>query len=281
MFANIRSSNIGRVHFGAVQGATSFASSFPHIFGIDEPRTNKIPCLIPCAIDQDPYFRVTRDVAPRLHFAKPSLIHSRFLDALQGPGSKMSASIDTSAIFLKDTPAQIKNKINKYAFSGGQFSEAEQREKGGNTEVDVSYQWLTFFLEDDAELASIKEAYETGKMLTGELKAICAKEISKFVLEFQERRGKVDESVVDEFMAVRPLEWRGNPDGPDPSKAAETAAASAAAKLAPVALNPDGTPKLTKNQEKKLLKEKANAEKKAALAAEKAAKRAAAEANAA
>lgn len=64
---------------------------------------------IPCAIDQDPYFRMTRDVAARLHIAKPSLIHARFLDALQGPGSKMSASIDASAIFMKDTPNQIKN----------------------------------------------------------------------------------------------------------------------------------------------------------------------------
>lgn len=63
---------------------------------------------IPCAIDQDPYFRMTRDVAQRLHIAKPSLIHARFLDALQGPGSKMSASVDSSAIFMKDTPNQIK-----------------------------------------------------------------------------------------------------------------------------------------------------------------------------
>ena len=40
-------------------------------------------CLIPCAIDQDPYFRMTRDVAPRLKFHKPSLIMSRFFPALQ------------------------------------------------------------------------------------------------------------------------------------------------------------------------------------------------------
>lgn len=145
----IGSSNIGKIHFGSIQGATSFASSFPHIFGTDEKRTHKIPCLIPCAIDQDPYFRVTRDVAARLKFAKPSLIHARFLDALQGPGSKMSASIESSAIFLKDTPNQIKNKINKYAFSGGQETVEEHRRLGGNPDVDVAYQWLHFFLEDD------------------------------------------------------------------------------------------------------------------------------------
>ena len=42
-----------------------------------------IRCLIPCAIDQDPYFRMTRDVAPRLKMHKPSLIMSRFFPALQ------------------------------------------------------------------------------------------------------------------------------------------------------------------------------------------------------
>lgn len=43
----------------------------------------------------------------------------------------MSASVETSAIFMNDTTNQIKNKINKYAFSGGQVTEAEQRELGG------------------------------------------------------------------------------------------------------------------------------------------------------
>jgi len=40
-------------------------------------------CLVPCAIDQDPYFRLARDVAPRLSRKKPALIHSKFIPALQ------------------------------------------------------------------------------------------------------------------------------------------------------------------------------------------------------
>lgn len=40
-------------------------------------------CLIPCAIDQDAYFRMTRDVAPRLGYKKPSLIHSKFFPGLE------------------------------------------------------------------------------------------------------------------------------------------------------------------------------------------------------
>ena len=74
-------------------------------------------CLIPCAIDQDPYFRMTRDVAPRLGHHKPALIHSTFFPSLQGAKSKMSGSDFNSAIFMTDTPKEIKNKVNINCFN--------------------------------------------------------------------------------------------------------------------------------------------------------------------
>ena len=60
---------------------------------------------------QDPYFRMTRDVAPRLGAHKPALIHSTFIPSLQGARSKMSGSVASSSIFLTDTPKQIKTKV--------------------------------------------------------------------------------------------------------------------------------------------------------------------------
>ena len=48
--------------------------------------------------------------------------------------------------------------MTKYAYSGGQDTVEEHRAKGGDTSVDVSYQYLTFFMEDDDRLAEIKEA---------------------------------------------------------------------------------------------------------------------------
>ena len=66
---------------------------------------------------QDPYFRITRDVAPSLGFKKPALIESIFFPALQGDEGKMSASVANSAIFVSDTAKQIKDKINKCAAS--------------------------------------------------------------------------------------------------------------------------------------------------------------------
>lgn len=58
---------------------------------------------------------------------------------------------------MSDTAAQIKNKVNRHGFSGGQETEEEHRLYGGDTEVDVSYQYLTFFLEDDEELETLGE----------------------------------------------------------------------------------------------------------------------------
>ena len=69
----------------------------------------------------------------------------------------MSASDVNSSIYMSDTPNQIKNKINRHGFSGGRETEEEHRQLGGNPDVDVSYQYLSFFLENDEELAQIGE----------------------------------------------------------------------------------------------------------------------------
>ena len=55
---------------------------------------------------------MTRDVAPRLGYPKPALIHSSFIPALQGAKTKMSASDSNSAVFLTDTAKQIKTKVS-------------------------------------------------------------------------------------------------------------------------------------------------------------------------
>lgn len=69
----------------------------------------------------------------------------------------MSASDPKSGIFMSDTPNQIKNKINKYGFSGGKETEEEHRRLGGDPDVDVAYQYLSFFLDDDEELAKLQK----------------------------------------------------------------------------------------------------------------------------
>ncbi len=195
------SSNIGKVMFPSVQAVPSFSSSFPAIFG----ERKDVACLIPCAIDQDPYFRMTRDVAPTLKFKKPALLHSTFIPSLQGAKTKMSASDANSSIYLTDTPKQIKNKVNKYAFSGGGATVEEHREKGGDCDVDISFQYLTFFLEDDEKLEKIRKDYTSGELLTGFLKKEMIEVITPIITDIQERRKNVTDELVEKFMTPRPL----------------------------------------------------------------------------
>jgi len=199
--------HIGKIAFPAVQAAPAFPDCFPHLFG-DAAACGggRVRCLIPCAIDQDPYFRMTRDVAPRIGHAKPALVESRFFPALQGESGKMSASDPTSAIFVSDTRAQIRDKISKHAFSGGGRTLEEHRARGADLAADVPFRYLQFFLEDDARLAEIAREYGAGRMLTGEVKAELSELLGDLVGRHRRARGDVTEGVVDAFMAVRPME---------------------------------------------------------------------------
>ncbi|QPC68690.1 hypothetical protein HYE67_010921 [Fusarium culmorum] len=213
------SSNIGKIFFPSVQCVAAFATSYPEIWS-DEPATTrtkalgKIQCLIPMGIDQDPYFRLVRDNAHRMKnpSPKPALIHSKFLTALQGAGSKMSSSNPNSAIFMTDTAKQIKNKINKFAFSGGRETLEEHREKGGNPDVDVAYIYLTYFEDDDEKLQKVYDDYKSGSLLTGELKKMAIESLQPVVQSFQERRAAVTDEVLESFMKPRKLQWGGNPN---------------------------------------------------------------------
>jgi len=99
-------------------------------------------------------------------------------------------------------------------------------------------------------------------MLTGDLKAICIKELQTYVAAFQERRAKVTDETVQQFMAIRPLEWRGNRAAPIVVPQVQDAAAEGGEQ--------QGDGKLTKNQLKKLEKQKQIEAKKAQQAKEKA-----------
>ncbi|KAH7685165.1 Tryptophan--tRNA ligase protein [Dioscorea alata] len=206
IFGFTREDHIGKISFPPVQAVPSFPSSFPHLFADKNNKVNdKLRCLIPCAIDQDPYFRMTRDVAPRIGYQKPSLIESTFFPALQGENGKMSASDPNSAIYVTDSPKDIKNKVNRYAFSGGQDSIEKHRKLGANLEVDIPVKYLSFFLDDDAELEHIKEEYGSGRMLTGQVKARLIEVLSELVERHRRGRALVTDEMVDAFMAVRPL----------------------------------------------------------------------------
>ena len=200
---------VGRVSFPALQIAPSFSSAFPHLFG-----DKVVPCLIPYAIDQDPYFRLCRDIAPRLKLPKPASLCSIFFPSLLGHHTKMSSSTNITssgtsapptAVFMTDSAREIATKINKYAFSGGRDTIELHRQLGANLEVDIAYNYLRFFLEDDDELEQIRIKYGKGEMLTGEVKARCIEVLQGFIKGFQEKRAQVTDDILEHFLSIRPV----------------------------------------------------------------------------
>lgn len=191
---------IGKISFPPTQAAPAISGTFPFIF-----KDAKVNCLIPCAIDQDPYFRMTRDIAPKIGYPKPALLHSIFFPALQGSKTKMSASNNNTAIFLTDTAKQIKNKVNKHAFSGGQATVEEHRQLGGNCNIDIAYQWLRFFLDDDEKLEQLRKDYTSGEILTGELKKELINVLQPLIAAHQEARSKLTDEIVKQYMIPRDL----------------------------------------------------------------------------
>ena len=177
--------NLGAIFYTSMQAVPAF---LPSIL-----KNKKIPCLIPHAIDQDPHFRVARDVMPKINQYKPASIHCRFLPGLS-EGGKMSGS-EGHTIFTVDDEKTVSSKIRKYAFSGGRSTLEEHRKKGGNPDIDISYKYLTFFEEDDKKLESVYNDYKSGKLLSGELKEILIEKLNKFLKEHQKNREKAKKQV--------------------------------------------------------------------------------------
>jgi tryptophanyl-tRNA synthetase len=175
VFGFTGSTNIGLIFYPALQVVPTFFE--------------KRRCLIPAAIDQDPYWRIQRDLAESLGYYKTAAIHSKFMPPLTGLEGKMSTSRPETAIFLHDDPKTVRYKIMRYAFSGGQPTVELHRKLGGNPDIDVSFQWLKIYFEpDDAKLRKIEEDYRSGRMLTGELKEYLIERINEFLEEHRARR---------------------------------------------------------------------------------------------
>ncbi len=174
------SSNVGQIFYTSMQAVPAF---LPSVL-----KGKNIPCLIPHAVDQDPHFRLTRDILPKLGHYKPASIQCTFLPPLTGTAGKMSSS-EGQAIYTTDSPKEVEHKIKKYAFSGGRDTLEEHRRHGGNPDIDVSFQYLKYMFEpDDAKLHKIYQSYKSGAMNSGELKQIAIDKINAFLKEHQKQR---------------------------------------------------------------------------------------------
>jgi tryptophanyl-tRNA synthetase len=102
----------------------------------------------------------------------------------------------------------IERKIMNHAFSGGQETKKLQEELGADLEVDVSYQWLRFFMEDDEELERIGKDYGSGSgefWSTNKVKRRLIEVLQELVASHQERRAKISDEEVRKWMTQRSI----------------------------------------------------------------------------
>ncbi|MDG6999790.1 MAG: tryptophan--tRNA ligase [Nitrososphaerota archaeon] len=191
VFGFDNSTRIGMAFFPALQAAPCF---LPSVL-----KGHNIPCLIPAAIDQDPYWRgLAREVAPKLGYYKPAQIHSKFMPGL-GQGGKMSASQPETAIFTTDSDASVEKKILS-SFTGGRATVEEQRRLGGQPDICPVYRYYYFMFEDDdRELSRIYEDCASGRLLCGDCKMMLASRTKKYVAQLREKREKARE-VLDDYI---------------------------------------------------------------------------------
>ena len=245
-FSGTSANNLGQCVWPAFQSGPAFCTSFREIFSAsvlnalktkadlpDNVRSSlkkvlkelssvnneqSIMCLVPMAIDQAPYFRMARDDASTLKCPKPAVIHSEFLPGLQQSHGKMSTTGDSknSTLFLNMDPKLIAKTIKSHAFSGGGDTLEEHRMFGGDIRVDICYQYLTYFLEDDQKLREIAEEYTSGRLETGQLKQITAELVAHEITEHQRALKQVTPDVVNAFFSWdRQLDIGGCYDRPE------------------------------------------------------------------
>ncbi len=192
VFGFDNSYNIGSIFFTSIQTVPCFLES--------EEQGRKVPCLIPCGIDQDPHFRITRDIAEGLGYYKPALMHSKLMPSLAGPEKMSTSSKGDMAIFTTDDRKTVKRKTAN-AFTGGRVSVDEQRRMGGQPEVCSVHAYFNFFFEpDDAKMQAMCDQCREGKILCGECKALLFEKVWDFLEVHQQKRLEAKKMLDDFFV---------------------------------------------------------------------------------
>ena len=129
-------------------------------------------CIVIAGEDQDPFFRLARELALKMNCKEPIILYTKFIPGLNG--EKMSTSGKTPPIFINDSLKIIEDKIKKFTIVGA-GTLAELFVLGADLDKDVPYQIIKMFDTNQDNVRLIGKAYTKG--LTEEEEIIKLKEI--------------------------------------------------------------------------------------------------------
>lgn len=185
--------NVGMFYCCSTQSAGTFATSFPGILGTSQDQLQSMSCLVICSYDIDGYFSEVRKHAEKLEYQTPAFLYSSLLPALQGAHAKMSASIQSSAVFLTDSPSMIRDKLQR----------ALPTSPGGKMDMEVVFQYLRFFMENDQELRSLERSFQASEVTKEDLRAIVTEAVQEQIAKIQKNRIQVTDDYLKIFMIPR------------------------------------------------------------------------------
>jgi len=153
----------------------------------------KMPGVIPVGPDQSPHILLSRDIVnrtkPSFKFVLPSGLYNKYTPSLDG-SLKMSKSKPESCITIPEDVKTACKKIRR-AFSGGRNTLEEHKRLGGMPEKDMAFELLKqHFIEDDKKLKKLYDDYKAGKLMSGDIKDIACKELTKFMKDFNKKLEK-------------------------------------------------------------------------------------------
>lgn len=124
-------------------------------------------CIIIAGKDQDPFFRLARELAKRIGLPAPIIIYTKNVPGLDG-SDKMSTSVPaTNPIFMSDTENIIKNKVTAIKKVGAGTLD-ELFERGSNLEKDVPFKLIELFDKNEINVRLVKKYYQKAHLINND-----------------------------------------------------------------------------------------------------------------
>jgi tryptophanyl-tRNA synthetase len=122
-------------------------------------------CIIIAGKDQDPFFRLARDLAKRIGCPSPIIIYTKNVPGLDGSEKMSSSIVASNPIFMSDSEIIIKSKVSSIKKVGAGTLD-ELFNSGCNLELDIPFKLIELFDKNELNVKLIKKYYEKAQLVS-------------------------------------------------------------------------------------------------------------------